>query len=68
MRGVPLPARGVSGWDQNSGSSIQSIRQTCVIFSCRSRKLAGAMLGAGLAKVVPNLGLKGKWHFGSTSS
>lgn len=34
----------------------------------RSRKLDGAMLGAGLAKVVLNLGLKGEWHSRITST
>lgn len=35
---------------------------------CRSRKLAGAMLEAGQAKVVLNLGLKGEWHCRGTPS
>mgnify|MGYP007014514148 CR=1 FL=1 len=34
-------------------------------FPCRLRRLAGAMLEAGLVKVVPNLVLKGKWFVGA---
>lgn len=39
--------------------------QSCMAFPCRLRKLAGAMLEAGLVKVVPNLVLKGKWLVGA---
>lgn len=42
----------------------QTMMQTCVTSPHRSRKLDGATLGAGLAKVVLNLGLKGEWHSG----
>lgn len=41
--------------------------QSCMAFPCRLRKLAGAMLEAGLVKVVPNLVLKGKWFVGALS-
>lgn len=46
----------------------QTMMQTSVTSPRRSRKLDGATLGAGLAKVVLNLGLRGEWHSRITST
>lgn len=56
------------GMGSGLGQWWQTMMQTCVTSRRRSRKLDGATSGAGLAKVVLNLGLKGEWHTRITST
>ena len=58
--GVPLSGQVGVGAGSELTELCQATRRTCATFPCRSRRLAGAMLGAGLAKVVLNLELKGQ--------
>ena len=56
------------GMGSGLGQRSQTTMQTCVTSPHRSRKLDGATSGAGLAKVVLNLGLKGERHSRITST
>lgn len=58
--GVPLSGQVGVGAGSELKEMCQATVWTCATFPCRSRRLAGAMLGAGLAKVVLNLELKGQ--------